>query len=183
VTILSPQIQGSVPIRSAAPEFLQAFRQRVMRGLLTGHPHPRANYRLRETGPDRIAVQADDWRTAINVGLNELELQLPQRGSIHYRVRYWRWSWYVLALSGVIGIIGIVLLVSLDVRGYIARHPASMIPGLSVDQNLLIARLMVLFWGFVWPWLLISMHKKPLRGLIHRLITEVDAEATRGALE
>jgi hypothetical protein len=55
-----------------------------------------------------------------------------------------------------------------------------MLPSLSVDQNLLVAWFMVLFWGLVWPWLLIPMHKRPLRRLVVRLITEVDAQATVG---
>jgi hypothetical protein len=78
-------------------------------------------------------------------------------------------------LSGGIGLIGIILLLGFDVRGYIADHESSMVPGLSIEQNLGIAWLMVLFWGFVWPWLLISMHKRPLRELIARLIAEMDA--------
>lgn len=43
--------------------------------------------------------------------------------------------------------------------------------------------LMALFWGFVWPWLLIPMHKRPLHGLVVRLITEVDARAMLSAGE
>jgi hypothetical protein len=48
---------------------------------------------------------------------------------------------------------------------------------MSIDQNLSVAWLMVLFWGFVWPWLVIVLHKRPLRRLITRLIAEVDAGA------
>jgi hypothetical protein len=92
-------------------------------------------------------------------------------------VRYWRWAGYVLGLSGELGLVGVALLVSLDVRGYIVQHQNSMVRSLSVEQNLLIVWLMVLFWGFIWPWLLISLHKRPLRGLVTRLIAEVDAEA------
>lgn len=176
--IFNPQIQGVVPIRSAAPAFLEAFCQRISAGLLTGRPHPRSSYRLIATGPTHLVVHAADWRTAFNVGLNELELHLPHSGSVRYQVRYWRWLQYGLALGGILGLIGIVLLVSLDVRGYIAGHSSSMLPGLSVDQNLVIAWFMVLFWGFVWPWLLVPLHKRPLRGLVERLITEVDAQAT-----
>ena len=176
--ILNPQIEGTVAIRSTAPEFLGTFRGRVKAGLLTGRPHPRSNYRLGESGPDHLAVHAADWWTAVNVGLNEVELQVPERGLVRYRVRYWRWVRFALALGGVLGMIGIALLLSLDVRAYIARHPTSMLPGLSVGQNLLLAWFMVFFWGFVWPWLLIPMHKRPLRGLVVRLITEVDVEAT-----
>jgi hypothetical protein len=34
---------------------------------------------------------------------------------------------------------------------------------------------MVLFWGFVWPWLLVALHKRPVRRLLERIIAEVDA--------
>src|SRR5687768_3919780 len=112
VMMFNPQIEGAVPIRSAAPQFLEALRQRVRAGFLTGQPHPRSNYRMSETQSGQVVVHAADWRTATNVGLNELELQTPQRGSVRYRVRYWRWVWFGLALSGVLGFIGLVLLLS-----------------------------------------------------------------------
>lgn len=174
---LTPEIQGTVPIRSAPAEFLQAFRQRVSAGLLSGKPHPRSNYIVTQVGSNRLQVRAADWWTAINVGLNEVDLQLPQHGTVRYQVRYWRWAAYGLALSGVLGLIGLVLLLTFDVRSYIARAPG-MIPGLSVDQNLSIAWAMVLFWGFLWPWILILLHKRPLHRLMTRLITEVDAQGS-----
>jgi hypothetical protein len=93
-------------------------------------------------------------------------------------VQYWRWAGYALGVSAILGIIGLSLLLAFDVRGYIASHAASRVPGLSIDQSLAIAWSMVLFWGFVWPWFLIALHKRPLRRLIARLIAEVDAQAT-----
>jgi hypothetical protein len=174
---LTPQINGTVAIRSSAVQFLQAFQQRVTAGLLTGKPASRSNYRVVGEGPDSLRIHAVDWWTAINVGLNELELRLPQTGSAHYRVRYWRWAAYVVGLSGILGLIGVALLLTFDVRAYIAEHTASRLPGLSTDQNLLIAWTMVLFWGFVWPWVLIAVHKRPLHRLVARLVGEVDASA------
>jgi hypothetical protein len=103
--------------------------------------------------------------------------KLPSSGSVQFRVLYWRWASYALAVSGVLGLIGLVLLLILDVRGYIARHAVTMMPGLSTDQNLALAWVMVLFWGFAWPWLLIALHKRPLRRLVERLVREVDAQA------
>jgi hypothetical protein len=78
--------------------------------------------------------------------------------------------------------VGLLLLVTLDVRGYIASHSASQLPGLSIDQNLVVAWGMVLFWGFVWPWLMIALHMRPLHRLVTQIIGEVDARLTsRGA--
>lgn len=172
--MVTPIIEGAVPIRSAAGTFLQAFRQRVAAGLLSGRPHARSNYVVSDAGPDHLMVRAGDWRTAVNVGLNRLELRHVPPGEIHYRVRYWQWAWFVLGLSGLLGVAGLVLLLSGDARGYIERNQHAMVPGLTIEQNLLIAWLMVVFWGFVWPWLLIAMHKRPLRGLVERLVAEID---------
>jgi hypothetical protein len=151
-----------------------AFRRRVAAGLLTGTPHRRSNYRATEIGADRLLVHAVDWPTALAVGLNEVELRLPQPGVVWYRVRYWRWAAYALGLSGVLGLVGLVLLLTMDVRGYIAGHSTTMVPGLSVDQHLIVAWGMVVFWGFAWPWLLIALHKRPLHRLIARIVAEVD---------
>ncbi len=178
---LAPEIHGSVPIRSTPPAFLERFRQRVASGLLTGQPHPRSNYVVTRADTQRLHVRAADWWTAINVGLNELDLELSQRGMVRYQVHYWRWASFVIGLSGVLGLIGLLLLLTFDVRSYITQSPGAMVPGLSVDQNLMIAWAMVLFWGFVWPWLLILLHKRPLRRLVARLIGQVDEQAPLAA--
>jgi hypothetical protein len=173
---LTPEIRGTTRIRSAPADSLQAFRQRLSSGLLSGRPHPRSNYVITQAGTDRLQFRAADWWTALNVGLNEVELRSGQ-GTVDYHVRYWRWAKYVLALSGGLGLVGIILLLATDARGYIARSPG-MPPGLTVDQYLVFAWAMVVFWGLVWPWILIFLHKRPLHRLITRLITEVDAKSS-----
>jgi hypothetical protein len=57
------------------------------------------------------------------------------------------------------------------------QNPNARVPGLSLDQNVYLAWGAVCFWGFVWPWLLIAFHKRPLRRLLERLVTEIDASA------
>lgn len=173
---LTPQVEGTAGIQSSPADFARAFTQRVSAGLLTGYPHPRSNYRVVEASSDRLRIEAADWWTAINVGLNEVELWFPHVGSVRYRVRYWRWAWYGVGLCGLLGLAGLVLLVGFDARGYIASHPSAQLPGVSIEQNLAVAWTMVLFWGFVWPWLLVAMHKRPLRQLLTRLIAEVDGQ-------
>lgn len=174
---LAPEVRGSISIRSAPWDFLQAFQQRVTRGLLLGQPHPRSNYVVALADAQRLHVQAADWRTAINVGLNELDLELPLPGSVRYQVYYWRWASYVIGLGAVLGAIGLLLLVTFDVRSYISQSQSRQLPGLSVEQHVIVLWAMVLFWGFVWPWLLIWLHKGPLRRLLSRLVAEVDNQA------
>ena len=172
---IAPEVHGSAPIRLAPPVFLERFRRRVGAGLLTGRAHPRSNYVVGPAGANGLHIRAADWLTALNVGLNELDLQIHQPGFVHYHIRYWRWAGYVLALSGGLGLIGVSLLLLTDVRAYILRSPGSMLPGVSVDQHLVIAWGMMLFWGFVWPWLLIVLHQRTVRRQVERIVREVDA--------
>jgi hypothetical protein len=171
---LAPKIEGSLPLRSSRTAFVRALRERVASGLL-GTDLPRSRYAISESIAGSVGIHAVDWQTAINVGLNELELSIGRSGQIEYQVRYWRWATYVLGLSGLLGLIGLALLVSIDVRGYIASHPGTQVPGFSIDQHVIIAWMMVLFWGFMWPWLLIALHKRPLHRLVARIVSEVDA--------
>jgi hypothetical protein len=171
---LAPRIEGTVAIRSPNQEFVDAFRKRVAAGLLSGHAGPRSSYRVVDGGRDRLRVRAEGWWTAINVGLNDIELRITRPGFVDYQVCYWRWAAYALGLSGVLGLIGVGLLLGLDARGYFAREPGARYPGLSVDGALALAWGMVVFWGFAWPWILINLHKGPLRGLMARIIAEVD---------
>ena len=62
------------------------------------------------------------------VGLNIVVLRYVHPGTIHYRIQYWPWAQFAIALSGGMGLIGVVLLLSFDVRGYIADHESSMVP-------------------------------------------------------
>jgi len=174
---MTPEIIGTVAIQSPAGRFLSAVQQRVRAGFLIGRPLSRSNYAVVSTAPDRITVRAADWLTAVNIGLNDIELRLSTPGSVHYRVRFWRWAQYVIGLSGVLGLAGVILLLTLDVRTYIAEHGESRLPGLSVDQNVTVVWVIVLFFGLVWPWILIAWHKRPLRKVITRIIHEVDAQA------
>jgi hypothetical protein len=75
-------------------------------------------------------------------------------------------------------VVGLVLISMFDVRAYLANHPGAMIRGLSVDQNAQIAWALIMFWGFIAPWLLIASHQRPLRRLVERLIRDVDRSAS-----
>jgi hypothetical protein len=84
-----------------------------------------------------------------------------------------------VGLCGVIGLTGVVLLLATDARAYMEETVVPRAPGLTADQNLAIAWSMALFWGFIWPWILVALHKRPLRALVTGLISEVDARAAR----
>lgn len=158
-----PSIDGTAAIRAPARAFVKAFVRRVEAGLLPGTSERRCRYEVTETASD--------------VGLNDVKMTVSASGVVQYHVRYMRWTAYALALSAGIGLLLIAFLLAFDLRGYIASHPGPEYLGLSADQNVAIAWGMALFWAFAWPWILIALHKRPLRRLMERLIAEVDATA------
>ena len=175
--IFTPRIEGSASIRASVPDFLQGFRGRVESGLLSGRPHARSNYIVTSAEADRLQVTAADWRTAFNVGLNEIELRALQPGLVGYCVEYKRWAGYALALGAAIAVPMIGVMLSIDLDAYIQAHPISMFPNFSVQHQVRVVWGMVAFWGFVWPWLLIAFHKRPVKRLLERIVSEVDATA------
>jgi len=175
-----PTVEGTVAVRSPGPLFIGAFAHRVEAGLLGGTPARRWHYEVTEQERARLRFRARDWSTALNVGLNDVDVASAPDGSVRYKISYVRWAGYVLALGTVIGLILIAFLMSVDLRTYLLRSPGVAALGLSPEQNVVLAWSMALFWGFGWPWILIALHKKPLQRLMQRLITEVDATAARG---
>ena len=176
-------IEGATPIRSEPRAFVAAFARRVSSGLVPGAAAARNRYEVTREGGDRIHFRAAGWWTAIAVGLNEVDLSAAA-GRVRYTVRYVRWATFALALSDLLGFALVLFFVFVDLREYLARHPDYALPGLSLDQNVALAWAMAVFWGFVWPWVVILAHRRPLRRLTERLIAEVDAtavgEARRG---
>ena len=176
-------IEGETPIRSDPRAFVATFARRVASGLIPGGPASRNRYEVTREGGDRVHFRAAGWWTAIAVGLNEVELA-ASGGRVRYTVRYARWATFVLALSDLLGMVLVLFFVFFDLREYLAHHSRYAVPGLSLDQNVALAWAMAIFWGFVWPWILIVAHQRPLRRLTERLIAEVDAaaagEARRG---
>lgn len=177
--IFIPEIEGDLGLKSPPAQFMAEFHQRVTGGFLTGkQPEPRSNYAVVESNAECVRVRAADWLTAINVGMNDLDLQFSSNGGLHYRLRYWRWAIYSLTLCACLGVIGVAFFVMLDLPTYIANNADARIPGLSVKQTLMFAWGNLIFWSVLWPWVLISLHKRPLRRLLARIVDEVDQQVT-----
>jgi hypothetical protein len=168
-----PRTVGAAPVRTQPEVFVRAFARRVETGLLGPG---RSNYAITRLERHGLAFRAADWATALSVGLNDVELTVSA-GQARYAIRYRRWAAYAAALSAVIGVGLAIVFLALDVRDYLDRDVLWLIPGLDTDQHVAIAWSMVAFWGFVWPWILVGLHKRPLRKLMERLISEVAQSA------
>jgi hypothetical protein len=172
-------VTGSAGIHAQTHAFTAALVRRIEAGVLPNAPARRRRYVLTRNERDGLGFRAADWLTAFYVGLNDVDMTVAGDRRVNYVIRYQRWAGYALALSALIGLALMAWLLLFDGRGYIETHPASRLPGLSTDQSLAIAWGMAVFWGFVWPWILIALHKRPLRRLMDQIIGEVDADAMK----
>jgi hypothetical protein len=175
----SPTFSGSVTIGSPVGEFFERLHKRVEAGLLTGKPHWRAQYVVTRHSDRELTFRAATWATAINVGLNNVDLRFEADHRLDYVVSYRRWAasalLFTVALGALIGF------------GLIACY--LWLPGMSRDVDekggAIIFWGSVVFWGFIWPWLLcallVPLHKRFARLLLVRLIDEVDKQVGRVA--
>lgn len=175
-----PRVEGTASIRAEPRAFVSTFARRIETGLLPRTSSWRCRYVVTRQGSDGLAFRATNWMTSINVGLNDVELAVSSDRRVGYTIQYRRWACYTLLLCGGLGLVLVALFLMFDIRGYLAWHAESRVPGLSVEQNVGIAWAMAFFWGFVWPWILIGFHKRPLRRLMAQVIAEVDAVSMRG---
>jgi hypothetical protein len=143
-----PRTESSAPIRSEPESFVQAFARRIESGLLPRASARRSRYAVVRHRPDGLAFRAKDWLTAVNVGLNEVELSASP-GRARYRVEYRLWATYVVLLSAAIALVMAVVFLALDMHAYVERHPGETIPGLTIGQNVAVGWSMVLFWGLL----------------------------------
>ncbi|HZF15586.1 MAG TPA: hypothetical protein VE046_06555 [Steroidobacteraceae bacterium] len=175
--VFLPEIDGTLTIRSEPETFLRAFHRRAKSGLLTGSPQRRSSYCASMPDAHHLSIRAADWKSAINVGLNDLDLEWAGKATLKYRVRYWRWTLFCVGLGAVLAALGITFVLAFDARAYLAQGPESMRWGLSVDQSVRLLWVFIGFWGFVWPWLLVALHKRPLHRLVQQLAAAVDEAA------
>jgi hypothetical protein len=175
--LLSPLVEGTATIGAPHEAFFHAFVRRINEGLLLTVPPSRNRYVVSHAGPEALRFHADGWPTAFNVGLNDVDVTAPSRGIVRYRIQYGRWTRSAVAMGAGFAMIFIGWLLLFDLRTYIAEHPGPEYLGLSPEQSVGLAWAMALFWGFVWPWVLVIGHKRPLRRLMESLIADVDVAA------
>lgn len=168
MALFSPMFGGTVKIRTPGTEFLDRLRQRIDAGFLAGMPHGRSRYIVTEQTDRELTFRAGDFATAINVGLNQVEVQIPEDSRLEYMVTFRRWAAYCVALCALIGtaLIACFLLMP-GMRTEIAAHNG----GAAVFWG------SVAFWGFVWPWLLIALHKPFAKRCLNRILAEIDSQA------
>jgi hypothetical protein len=177
MSVVSPRFTGKTRIEAPGRAFLERMKDRVQAGLLTGAPHWRSRYEVTRHTEQELAFRASDFVTAINVGLNEVELRPTGDGSVSYSVSYKRWAAYVVGQGALLGVVFLLVFLFWDIETQLDRYPLVADPALNRTVGVALFWGIVLFWTVVWPWILIVVHKAFARKLLNRIIQEVDASA------
>ncbi len=176
MTIFSPTFNGKTKIQTTAKVFLEKFRERVEIGLLSGRPHWRARYAVTQQTENQLVFASRGIMSSINVGLNKVSLRYD-KGLIEYHVTYWGWAIYCVLLGAILGFILILVYFFTDTTGMIDQRPMVVDPMLNREIGFAIFWGSVAFWGFIWPWVLVAIHKRFAEKALNNIIHEVDRGA------
>ncbi len=165
-----PEFSGTYSPERIRPDFISALAERVRRGLFPGASERRNRYKVVNESEGELRFRSEGLLSAINIGWNDVQVQIdlapetpgaPPR--IHYRVTFFNWAAYGVALCGFIAV---CLIAGLSTFGgkYVRDYPAAKT----------IFWVMVVFWGFVWPWILVALHKRPAAKALEHLLDEVN---------
>jgi hypothetical protein len=170
-----PRYSGCHKPDSLHDDFIQRLAARVSQGLFSMAPASRNRYVVVEQSDTALRFRSDSVLTGINIGLNDVRIQVDHAGGeIQYDVSYWTWAKYSIFLCLGLGVaMGVMLLTPLF---GLYLFPKDQYPPLLIIKVAIIP--MIVFWGLIWPWILIPFHKRPSAKCLTRIIDEVNAEST-----
>jgi hypothetical protein len=161
--LFSPSYDGAIDLEAVPDDFAERIARRVRTGLLVPGRRARADYVVQKQGPDAISFTARGFWTAYNVGLNDVELQRDGRRRIVYHGSFRRWALYAAIHGFVLALVILVgVLLLPDARNEISGTPW----GWAFVGALLV------FFGLLWPWLLVAMQRRFVPRALERIVRE-----------
>lgn len=167
-----PSFRGVYRPEVLADDFVHRLAARIESGLFPMASAGRNRYTITERMQTGLRFRSVGLATGINIGLNDVSIRLDDRAAeVAYEVSYWTWAKYSLYLcGGIAGVLGLALLATL--LGVPMFHGY---PDLPTNVMLLVFVPMILFWGVLWPWILVALHKRPAAKCLTRIFDEVNA--------
>jgi hypothetical protein len=188
VGLLTPTFEGVLEEKDLPADILDRVARRVQTGGFPSAGGRRQNYEVstsEEVGVSeralgyreaedtrRLRIVAKDWATRLAIGLNDVELTLEPGGRLSYRVSYREWTrfpmWMAIGFSSLTALVGLIIYVSGAPTGPV--HTGGWV---GIGSGL--------FWGGVWPWLLmgilVSAHKKIAQRVLVQFLGQVASES------
>ena len=169
--------RGRFVPRTEARAFLAHVARRVESGFLMGRPHFRSRYAIALHAGGELAIRSTDFWTDFNVGLNDISLRVAGDGAIEYRVTFARWlRGSILLCAALVTVLLLLYVLPLPAGLSIADRLRHGTPAARTLNQVFFWASMV-WWGLAWPWVLAALHRRFAKGLLLRILAEVDASA------
>ena len=174
-SIFLPQFSGTYQPETISTQLMTNLSKRLTTGGVFPLASSRRNrYEVLEHTDTALRFRSTSLLTGITIGLNDVSLRLdqsqPVQPAIHYHVRFWTWAKYAIFLClGIIAPCGIFILPPLFGIDLVPPHYIA-----PVSQIKMVGIPMLVFWGLVWPWLLIALHKKHAARCLENILAEVN---------
>ena len=165
--LLSAAYDGSIELDSLPTDWVDRMARRIEKGLLAPGSRRRANYVVRSRSSDAVTFSADDFWTAFNIGLNDVELRRADGNRVAYHASFSRWAAYA-AVQGLAVAVAVLIAVLLLPGGQteVARYGGWGWPLLII---------LLAFFGLVWPRVLVVMHRRFASRALERIVREAVA--------
>ena len=172
-TTFSPHFSGVYKPEAIAGSFVENLAARVRKGLFPMASAQRNQYEIVGQAKDSLHFRSARLLTGITIGLNDVQIQVDRAsGEIRYEVFYWTWAKYCIYLClGIGGICGFCLMTPLFGLYLFSKESY---PSLAVIKFGVLP--MTIFWGLIWPWILIPFHKGPASKCLTKILGEVNTD-------
>jgi hypothetical protein len=169
--LFHPSSSGVYVPSSLNPDFIGRLSRRVSDGLFPLAPSRRNRYEIIEETEDVLRFRARTLLTALYVGLNNVRVEVDRaKGEVRYHVRYWTWAKFNVFLCLAIGLVLAVLLGTPLFGVYLL--PSDHYP--PNEAIIAYALPMTAFWGLLWPWFLVALHKGPVARCLKMILEQVN---------
>jgi hypothetical protein len=165
-----PEFSGRYSPEKLRPDFIAALSERVRKGLFPLASERRNRYAVVSESDRELRFRSEGLLTSVNIGWNDVHVQIDlapaSPGSppqIHYNATYWGWAKYGYGLCAILGIALIACWLVFGTKFAPYGKAAKWVFWPSV-----------IFWGFVWPWILVAVHRRPAARALERLFAEVN---------
>ncbi len=165
--LFRPEFSGTYCPERLRPDFIAVLAGRVRSGLFPLASKRRNRYAVVSESEKELRFRSEGLLSSISIGWNDVHARIDSAPDsaprVCYEVRYFGWAKYSVILCAIIGI-ALIAGWSLFGEKFGARRSAA--------KPIFWA--MVMFWCFVWPWILVAIHKRPAPRALERLLAEVN---------
>jgi outer membrane protein assembly factor BamB len=170
--LLHPSFNGNYEYNSLRNDFIEKLASQTKTGLFPIASRCRNKYDIVAQSEKSLHFRSTSLLTGIHIGLNDVHIQVDESTNrIQYDVTFWTWAKFCVSLSlGVVFILGFFLTSHLFGL-YI--FPDFEYPSMFEIEMYIVP--MIIFWGLIWPWILIYRHKKPAAECLIRIFEEVNS--------